>query len=106
MERAKEDLKARAKVRMEKAEARAPRACSKAKEHAKASKAGPFHPRALQPCSYRHRLMGRPRPRPKAQLTSPATSVTRRVITSPNALNGWRFGHPQRISKRDSRFLA
>ena len=106
MERAKEDIKARAKVRMEKAEARAPRACSKAKDHAKDSKADPLHPRALQLCSYRHRLMGRPRPRPKAQLTSPATSVTRRVTTSLNVLNGWRFGHPPRISKHDSRFLA
>ncbi len=105
MERAKEDIKARAKVRMEKAEARAPRACSKAKDHAKASKADPLHPRALQPCSYRHRLMGCPRPRPKVQLMSPVTSVTRRVITSPNALNGWRFDHPQRISKHDSSFL-
>ncbi len=105
MARAKEDIKARAKVRMAKDEARAPRACPKARDHAKVSKADPLHPRALQSYSYQHRLMGHPRPRPKAQLTSPATSVTRRVITSPNALNGWRFGHPQRISKHDSRFL-
>ena len=62
-------------------------------------------PRALQSCSYQHRLKGRPLPRPKAQLTSPVTSVTRRVTTSLNAPNGWHFDHPQRTSKRDSRFL-
>ncbi len=39
MERAKDDLKARVKVRMEKAEAKVPRACSKAKDYAKTSKA-------------------------------------------------------------------
>ncbi len=106
MERAKEDIKERAKVRMEKVEARrAPRACSKAKDHAKASRVDPLQPRALRSFSYRHRLMGHPRSRPQAQLMSPATSVTRRVITSPNALNGSRFGHPQLISKRDGRFL-
>ncbi len=105
MARAKEDIKARTKVKMAMAEARAPRACPKARGHAKVSKADPLHPRALQSCSYPHRLRGHPRPRPKAQLTSRATSVTRRGITSTNALNGWRFGHPQSISKHDSRFL-
>ncbi len=97
--------KARAKVRMAKAAARAPRACPKARDHAKVSKADLLHPLALRSCSYQHSLMGHPLPRPKAQLTSPVTSVNRRVTTSLNALNGWRFGHSQRISKHVSRFL-
>ena len=105
MARAKEDIMARAKVRMAMSEARAPRACPKARDHAKVSKVDPLHPRALQSCSYHHRRRGHPRPRLKAQLTSPATSVTRRGITSHNALNGWRFGHPQSINRHDSRFL-
>ncbi len=75
----------------------------KGKGSRKGFKADPLLPSALQSCSYRYRLMGRPLPLPQAQLTSPATSVTRKVITSPNALNGWCFGHPQRINKQDSR---
>ncbi len=47
MAKAKEDIKARAKVRMAKAAARAPRACPKARDHAKVSKADLLHPRAL-----------------------------------------------------------
>ena len=105
MARAKEDIKARAKVRMAKAAARASKACPKARDHAKILKADLLHLRDLQSCSYRHSLTGHLLPRPKAQLTSLVTSVTRRATTSLNALNGWRFDHPQRTSKRDSRFL-
>jgi hypothetical protein len=103
--RAKEDIKAKAKVKMARAAARASRACPKARDNAKVSKADLLHPKALQSCSYQHSLTGHQLPRPKAQLTSPVTSVTRRVTTSLNAPNGWHFDHPQRTSKRDSRFL-
>ena len=105
MTRAKGDIKARAKVKMAKAVARASRACPKARDNAKVSKADLLHPKALQSCSYQHSLTGHQLPRPKAQLTSPVTSVTRKVTTSHNAPNGWRFDHPQRTSKRDSKFL-
>ena len=44
MTRAKEDIKARAKVKMAKAVARASRACPKARDNAKVSKADPLHP--------------------------------------------------------------
>ena len=104
--RVKEDTKAKARARTAKAEARAPKACSKAKEFARASKEEPRHPKARPLCNCPHKLKDPPLPRLQTQLKSPATSVIRRVITSPNALNGWRFGHLQRISKRDSRFLA
>jgi hypothetical protein len=103
--RAKEDIKAEAKVKMARAAAKASRACPKARDNAKVSKADPLHPRALQSYSYQHSLMGHHLPHPKAQPTSLATFVTRKVTTSRNAPNGWRFDHPQRTSKRDSRFL-
>ncbi len=48
MTRAKEDIKARAKVRLVKAAARA---CPKARDHAKVSKTDLLHPRAPQSCS-------------------------------------------------------
>ncbi len=104
MAKARKGIKVKARA---KAEAKAPKAYMlKAKDHAKVSKADSLRPRALQSCSYRRRLMGPPLLSPQVQLTSLATSVTKRVITSPDALNGWRFGHPQRISKRDSRLHA
>ena len=105
MTRAKEDIKARAKVKMAKAVARASRACPKAKDNAKVSKADLPHLKALQSCSYEHSLTVHQLPRPKAQLTSPVTSVTRKVTTNHSVLNGWRFDRPQRTSKRDSKFL-
>ena len=104
--RVKEDTKAKARARTAKAEARAPKACSKAKEFARVSKEDPRHPKARPLCNCPHKLMDPPLPRLQTQLTSPATSVTRRVIINPNVPNGWHFDHPQRTSKRDSRHHA
>ncbi len=107
LSKAKVDIKVKVDTReIAKAEARAPRACLRAKDHAKVSKAGSLRPRALQSYSYRRRLMAPPLLSPQVPRTSPATSVTKNAITSPNALNGWRFGHPQRINKQDSRLRA
>ena len=94
------------KARIAKAEARAPKVCSRAKDHAKVSKAGSLRPRALQSYSYLRRLRAPPLHSQQMPQTSLATSVTRKVITSPNALNDWRFGHPQRTSKQGSKLHA
>ncbi len=90
MPKAKVDIKAKVDTRAKtaKAEERALRACSKERDHAKASKEDPIHPRGPQSCSYRRRHMAHPLLRPRVPRMSPATSVTRKVITSPNALNG------------------
>ncbi len=55
---------------------------------AKAPKAGSLRPRALRSYSYRRRLKAPPLHSQLMLQTSLATSVTRKVITSPNALNG------------------
>ncbi len=88
------------KVRIAMAEARAPKVCLRAKDQAKASKADPLRPRAPQSYSYRRRLRAPPLHSQQMPQTSLAASVTRKVITSPNALNGWRFDHPPRTSKK------